>query len=122
MICTNCGYNLNDSASFCPNCGNKVELINSTQNIGRLTIKRESTFVGCAIFYDILINNQKAGVIGNGESLQYNLSFGTYEITIHPTLSASTKQVITLTPQQPNITIFITHGFIKPKITNIQCI
>lgn len=27
MYCTECGFKLPDKAKFCPNCGNKIEII-----------------------------------------------------------------------------------------------
>ena len=96
---------------------------NTPQPQGTLTIIREKKFTGSLIDFYMIINKQRLHTLASGRSLQYKLPFGTHQITIDA-LSDETTQIITLTPDKPNVTIYVTAGWgalaAKPKITNIQ--
>ena len=137
-FCPNCGNSLqinNNSHTMNQNMNNSTNNNTQTntnqnvtpnmqqninQNMGKLLLKRDSKVFGCAIFYNVAINGQDAGVLGNGEQLQYNLPFGTYTVELRPITPPTTRQTITLTPQRPNVVLNITAGFAHVKIYNVQ--
>lgn len=98
-ICPSCKRAVNiPNDEPCPHCHNQITLPRG----GLLKIYRMGNFVGVASAVSIYLNNTAYGRIGNKETVQIPLPFGSY--LVHLAMGMNRKcndPVVELTPQNP---------------------
>ena len=86
MFCFNCGKEIHEGASFCPNCGNKVNYQDSDTNESILRFEAFNGFFPCQIeiFDDRIVFNQKKGIttIRFSEIKKVSVAFGATALTL----------------------------------------
>lgn len=78
MKCKKCGVEIALGEKFCPGCGAKTEY--ADMKFGKIIIHRKSNFYGCAIPFKIFIDEREMGTISNGETLTFDVPFGTHQV------------------------------------------
>lgn len=84
-------YEINNNCNFGTNYGMNM----NNMVIGSVTISRPKSVFGCALNYNVYIDNIYMGKIKNGETVQYNIGFGQHIIEIqHGTNKGKTNFII----------------------------
>ena len=82
MFCHECGSKLIENSKFCSNCGAKIE--NNISNESRIrrtvTIKREESFIGCLVVYQIICDGQLIATIRNGETKTFEINENSHTV------------------------------------------
>ena len=75
MICTKCNQSIPDESIFCLYCGAKVKNESAYQKakLRKISIERASSFLGCAVVYQIICDGQVIASIRNGETKVFEI-------------------------------------------------
>lgn len=122
MICLGCGCNLELGAKFCTHCGKETGLSN-TDNVGTITIVRESKMFGFAIPFSVYIDNIKLGTLNNGTTLSTKAVLCPHEVKFTSTEKDVIETIeLTESKKEVVITIIPKMGLIaaKPYIKDIK--
>ena len=98
-VCPACGRAVNiPNDGPCPHCGSQITLPRG----GLLKIYRMGNFIGVAAACSIYLNNTPYGHIGNKETVQIPLPYGSYLVHMAQGLSRKCNDpTVTLSPQDP---------------------
>ena len=104
MYCQNCGAKISKGQNFCTSCGKNIGISMNLENkkMGSITFHRVSRFIGCIIDFEVYINEQRIGILKNGDDLKVKLPIGKYRVTFS-FWSGSNTQEIEITNDNPNI-------------------
>ena len=92
MFCKNCGVKLDLDAKFCSNCGIALtsngethdDSNTTTENgFASLTIKRNNSFLGCAIATGISFNGLHEIKIANNSMMKYQIKSGIVSVNLN---------------------------------------
>ena len=122
MICLNCGKDIGMGNKFCPNCG-KPTTIADKENVGTIIVKRENKFVGSLINFDVFIDGEKVGKLGNGKTLTYDMPLGSYDVKLSAPGNNVVREVnLTEKNRTVEITIVCKMGMVtgKPYVKSIE--
>ena len=122
MYCLNCGKKLEIGEKFCKNCGNKTKY-HDENGIGKIIISRVNKYTGCLIDFEVFIDEDKVGVLKNGNALTYQMPYGIYNVRISFMNSSANEQVtISEAKKEVEITVTVKMGLLagKPHISSVQ--
>mgnify|MGYP002861085967 CR=1 FL=1 len=114
MYCSNCGT-FNQVGSFCTNCGlplqqniqnNQVQQPVTQQGVmmqpimnqipdgvGTITVNRSSNFYGLLISIDIYVDGYLLGSVGNGQTKQFQIYYGTHTLVAKTIYEEASLQI-----------------------------
>ena len=91
MKCKKCGVEIALGEKFCQGCGAKTEY--ADLKFGKIIVRRKSNFCGCAIPFKIFIDEREMGTIRNGETLTFDVPFGTHHVYFNSPTDKANKEV-----------------------------
>ncbi len=103
MNCKKCGSQIFANEEYCRNCGEKIDInnqiinqnynqinnqvnnsnINNMSGNSKLILNRKKNIIGCAVKFDVYIDNQLVGKIKNGQILEFEVTNGVHQIAIN---------------------------------------
>lgn len=122
MFCLGCGCKLELGAKFCTNCGKETGLSNA-DNVGVITIVRESKALGFAIPFEVYVDDVKLGTLSNGSSLTTKVVLGPHEVKFISTEKAVIENIeLTENKKEVVISVIPKMGLIaaKPYVKDIN--
>ena len=76
MFCSQCGKQLQENAAFCSFCGAPTDVSNVTMEneVSRIiTFQRLNTLAGCAISWELYIDDEIVEILNSGSGFKYEL-------------------------------------------------
>lgn len=120
MYCINCGKEIADDSKFCTYCGSEALI---TNNVGKITIRRNERFSGWLLDLRVYIDGKYIGSVSNGGVITRDISFGKHSITVGY-LAGKSMQQIEVRQEAPNIYVEVEMqmGIVtnKPRIVNVK--
>jgi hypothetical protein len=78
MLCPSCGIDNPESSKFCSNCGAALAAPTVEIPPAAIELKRASQWTAMFTRFEVYIDEQLAGTIGNSEQVRFELSPGTH--------------------------------------------
>lgn len=81
--CPECGKEISDKATACPNCGSPVKAAGCVVHFER----KKAMLVGTAISGTVYVDGKPVGSASNGASFDVELSYGSHSVSIESTVA-----------------------------------
>lgn len=81
--CPECGKEISDKASACPNCGSPIKTAGCIVHFER----KKAMFVGSAVSGTVCVDGRHVGSASNGASFDVELSYGSHSVSIESSIA-----------------------------------
>lgn len=83
--CSECGKEISDKASACPNCGAPVKRAGCVVHFER----KKNLFIGAAVSGTVVIDGRPVGSASNGASFDVELSYGSHSVSFESSVAGA---------------------------------
>lgn len=121
MFCKKCGAPIKANDAFCTGCGEKIEKENLGE-LAKIVVTREKKVMGFAISFPVYVDGVQIGILGNGKSLETEVTKGVHEVTFN-CVEKTVKQEVDLTDSnEVEVTCKASMGLIAAiaHVTNVE--
>ena len=114
MNCNVCNKPIEPGSAFCPGCGNK--LVQNNQKMVKVVFHRAKRFTGCAVTFDVFIDNQPIGSLKNNGTLEVMLSVGAHHVIFDMWSATSPIDIMVPDCNTLNVEVALEMGLMTNKV------